>query len=133
MMTIATNDLHIVSSRYKVRLIAIWRYGTQGITRMQLDIDEVIKALAHPVRRDILHWLKDPQAYFADQDHPLEIGVCAGKIDQRTGLSQSTVSAHLATLQRAGLISSKKVGQWNFFKRNEETIQAFLSHMSQAL
>ncbi len=42
---------------------------------MQLDIDEVIKALAHPVRRDILHWLKDPQAYFADQDHPLEIGV----------------------------------------------------------
>jgi len=133
MMTIATNDLYIVSSRYKVRLIAIWRYGTQGITCMQLDIDEVIKALAHPVRRDILHWLKDPQAYFADQDHPLEIGVCAGKIDQRTGLSQSTVSAHLATLQRAGLISSKKVGQWNFFKRNEETIQAFLSHMSQAL
>jgi ArsR family transcriptional regulator len=100
---------------------------------MQLDMDEVIKALAHPVRRDILHWLKDPQAYFADQDHSLENGVCAGKIDQRTGLSQSTVSAHLATLQRAGLISSKKVGQWSFFKRNEETIQAFLNHISQAL
>ena len=133
MMTIATNDLYIVRSRYKVRPIAIWRYRTQGIPRMPLDIDEVIKALAHPVRRDILHWLKDPQAYFADQDHPLEIGVCAGKIDQRTGLSQSTVSAHLATLQRAGLISSKKVGQWNFFKRNEETIQAFLNHISQAL
>lgn len=133
MMTIVTNDLYIARSRYKVRSIAIWRYRTQGITRMPLDIDEVIKALAHPVRRDILHWLKDPQAYFADQDHPLEIGVCAGKIDQRTGLSQSTVSAHLATLQRAGLISSKKVGQWNFFKRNEETIQAFLNHISQAL
>lgn len=133
MMTIATNDLYIVSSRYKVRPIAIWRYSAQGVTRMQLDIDEVIKALAHPVRRDILHWLKDPQTYFADQDHPLEIGVCAGKIDQRTGLSQSTVSAHLATLQRAGLISSKKVGQWNFFKRNEETLQAFLKHISQAL
>jgi ArsR family transcriptional regulator len=100
---------------------------------MQLDIDEVIKALAHPVRRDILHWLKDPQAYFADQEHSLEHGVCAGKIDQRTGLSQSTVSAHLATLQRAGLVSSKKVGQWHFFKRNEEAIQAFLEHISQAL
>ena len=133
MMTIATNDLYIASSRYKVRSIAIWRYSAQGITRMQLDIDEVIKALAHPVRRDILHWLKDPQAYFADQEHSLENGVCAGKIDQRTGLSQSTVSAHLATLQRAGLISSKKVGQWHFFKRNEETIQAFLNHISQAL
>lgn len=100
---------------------------------MPPEIDEVIKALAHPVRRDILHWLKDPQTYFADQEHPLEIGVCAGKIDQRTGLSQSTVSAHLATLQRAGLISSKKVGQWHFFKRNEDRIQAFLKHFSQTL
>jgi len=100
---------------------------------MPINIDEVIKALAHPVRRDILHWLKEPQAYFADQDHPLEIGVCAGKIDQRTGLSQSTVSAHLATLQRAGLVSSRKVGQWHFFKRNETTIQALLSHISNEL
>ena len=48
---------------------------------MQVDTDEVIKALNHPVRRDILHWLKDPQAYFADQGHSLENGVCAGKID----------------------------------------------------
>ena len=48
---------------------------------MQVDIDEVIKALNHPVRRDILHWLKDPQPYFADQGHSLENGVCAGKID----------------------------------------------------
>lgn len=100
---------------------------------MQLDIDEVIKALNHPVRRDILYWLKDPQAYFADQGHSLENGVCAGKIDQRTGLSQSTVSAHLATLQRAGLVSSKKVGQWHFFKRNEAAIDAFKSHISEAL
>jgi len=133
MMTIATNDLYIARARYKVRPIAIWRYSKHGTTHMQLDIDDVIKALAHPVRREILHWLKEPHVYFADQDHPLEIGVCAGKIDQRTGLSQSTFSAHLATLQRAGLISSQKVGQWHFFKRNEDTIQAFLKHISQAL
>jgi len=100
---------------------------------MPIDIDEVIKALAHPVRRDILHWLKTPEEYFADQEHPLEIGVCAGKIDQRTGLSQSTVSAHLATLQRAGLVTSKKVGQWHFFKRNEDAIQDFLRHISHEL
>ncbi|HEY6612084.1 MAG TPA: helix-turn-helix transcriptional regulator [Pseudomonas sp.] len=100
---------------------------------MSFDTDEIIKALAHPVRREILHWLKDPQQYFADQDHSLEIGVCAGMIDRRTGLSQSTVSAHLATLQRAGLVTSKRVGQWNFFKRNEETIQAFLRRLDDEL
>ncbi|MGX5220628.1 ArsR/SmtB family transcription factor [Pseudomonas segetis] len=103
------------------------------MSQQQLDLDEIVKALAHPVRRDILAWLKTPEAYFADQDHPLEIGVCAGKIDQRTGLSQSSVSAHLRTLQKAGLITSKKVGQWHFFKRNEPTIQAFLSQLSQQL
>ena len=100
---------------------------------MPLDLDEIIKALAHPVRRQILDWLKDPATQFPDQHHSTEHGVCAGQIDQRCGLSQSTVSAHLAILQRAGLISSQKIGQWHFFKRNEETIQAFLAQLSRAL
>ncbi|MFI8479996.1 ArsR/SmtB family transcription factor [Pseudomonas sp. NPDC078700] len=102
-------------------------------TDKQIDIDEIVKALAHPVRRDILAWLKSPESYFAGQDHPLELGVCAGQIDQRTGLSQSSVSAHLRTLQQAGLVTSKKVGQWHFFKRNEQCIQAFLDQLSKQL
>ncbi|AEV61382.1 helix-turn-helix transcriptional regulator [Pseudomonas sp. Z1-14] len=100
---------------------------------MTLDLDEIIKALAHPVRRDILNWLKDPKVQFPEQLHNHEFGICAGQIDQRCGLSQSTVSAHLAVLQRAGLITSQKVGQWHFFKRNEDVIQQFLKQMSQEL
>ncbi|AVU75800.1 helix-turn-helix transcriptional regulator [Pseudomonas sp. Fig-3] len=100
---------------------------------MPLDLDEIIKALAHPVRRDILNWLKDPKVQFPEQLHNHEFGICAGQIDQRCGLSQSTVSAHLAVLQRAGLITSQKVGQWHFFKRNEDVIQQFLKQMSQEL
>ncbi len=100
---------------------------------MPLDLDEIIKALAHPVRRQILDWLKDPAKQFPDQHHSTEHGVCAGQIDQRCGLSQSTVSAHLAILQRAGLINSQKIGQWHFFKRNEETLQAFLAQLSRTL
>jgi ArsR family transcriptional regulator len=98
-----------------------------------MHIDAIHKALANPVRRDILQWLKDPQVHFAHQEHALDIGVCAGLIDERTGLSQSTVSAHLATLQRAGLVTSRRVGQWIFYKRDEETIKAFLDHMNQGL
>jgi ArsR family transcriptional regulator len=100
---------------------------------MPIDLDEIFKALAHPVRRDMLVWLKDPQVHFVEQDHPFEIGVCAGKFDHKTGLSQSTVSGHLASLQRAGLVTSRKVGQWNFFKRNEDVIQAFITHLYDAL
>lgn len=100
---------------------------------MDIDIDAIHKALANPVRRQILAWLRTPADYFADQEYPLDLGVCAGLIDQRTGLSQSTVSAHLATLQRAGLVTSKRIGQWIFFKRNEEVIDAFLHHMNSDL
>jgi ArsR family transcriptional regulator len=43
------------------------------------------------------------------------------------------MSAHLATLQKAGLITSHKVGQWSYFKRDEATIQAFIDHMNTGL
>lgn len=95
-----------------------------------MDIDAIHKALSHPMRRQILDWLKTPAAHFSMQDHlPLDAGVCAGLIDARTGLSQSTVSVHLATLQRAELVTSKRIGQWVFFKRNDATIALFKQHI----
>jgi DNA-binding transcriptional ArsR family regulator len=93
---------------------------------MTIDIDAIHKALANPVRREILAWLKHPEANFPEQELPLDNGVCAGQINARCGLSQSTCSAHLSTLQSAGLVSVKRIGQWCFFKRNETVIQAFL-------
>ncbi|OON63346.1 transcriptional regulator [Massilia sp. KIM] len=98
-----------------------------------MDIDAIHKALANPVRRKILQMLKDPQQHFAEQEHPLDFGVCCSLIDRRTGLSQSTVSAHLATLQRAGLVSTRRVAQWVFYQRNEEVIQAFLDQLNDGL
>ena len=98
-----------------------------------LDTDEILKALAHPKRLEILAWLKEPGEHFAGQEHPLEFGVCAGQIEKRCELSQSTVSSHLATLQRAGLVTTRKVGQWVFFKRDDDKIAAFLHHINGAL
>jgi ArsR family transcriptional regulator len=31
------------------------------------DLDVLIKALAHPIRRQILSWLKQPAVHFPDQ------------------------------------------------------------------
>jgi DNA-binding transcriptional ArsR family regulator len=97
-----------------------------------MDKDEILKALAHPKRIEMLGWLKEPEAHFSSQEHPLDMGVCARQFE-RCGLSQSTVSAHLATLQRAELVSTRKVGQWIFYRRNEETIEAFLKDISNTL
>lgn len=94
-----------------------------------MDHDTILKALAHPARRDMLNWLKEPETHFAGQEHPLDMGVCAGQFE-RCGLSQSTVSAHLATLAGAGLVTTRRVGQWIFYKRNEEAIAAFVKALS---
>jgi len=99
----------------------------------EIDTDAIHKALANPTRREILAWLKKPADYFSAQEYPLDLGVCAGLIDQQAGLSQSTISAHLATLQRAGLITSRRVGQWIFFKRNETVISQFLAQLNNGL
>jgi ArsR family transcriptional regulator len=97
------------------------------------DLDEVIKALAHPVRREILGWLKDPERSFPTQMHSFEMGVCAGKIFEKANLSQSTISAHLASLQRAGLVVPQKMGQWIFYSRDEILIDKFLDRIKSEL
>ena len=97
-----------------------------------MDKSEILKALAHPARLEILNHLKDPHAHVPTQEHPLELGVCASQFE-RCGLSQSTVSAHLSTLHRAGLVTTRRLGQWIFYKRDEENIAAFLAAMQKEL
>lgn len=96
-------------------------------------LDEVLKALANPVRRQILLHMKQPARHFPGQEHPYEFGVCAGKIFEACDLSQSTISAHLAVLLHAGLITARRVGQWHFYKRNEPAITAFLERLEDSL
>jgi DNA-binding transcriptional ArsR family regulator len=100
---------------------------------MPESLDDTIKALAHPLRRQILQWLKDPETHFPDQYHPFTAGVCAGQIHQKTGLSGSSASAHLALLQKAGLIQCQKIGQWHFLSRNETAIGAFLKQIDKEI
>ena len=94
-----------------------------------MNVEVILKALSNPLRREILQWLKSPEQYFPTQELPHSLGVCAGQIDQRAGLSQSTISNHLAILQKAELISCRKVGQWCFFQRNDATIAAFVAQL----
>jgi DNA-binding transcriptional ArsR family regulator len=94
---------------------------------------EILKALAHPVRLSFLEWMRAPGRHFGDQSHPLEMGVCANQFEKRCGLSQSTVSAHLAILEKAGLLKANRVGQWAFYNRDEEAIAAFLDELRSTL
>lgn len=93
---------------------------------------EIFKALSNKTRLDILNWLKAPETSFPDQEPVgFQHGVCVGQIQQKAGLTQSTVSEYLAILQRAGLVKSTRVGQWTYYQRNEEAFKA-LSELVQS-
>ena len=90
-----------------------------------MDQVEIFKALSNKTRLQILNWLKEPELNFPDQkDHAnYEHGVCVGQIQIKAGLTQSTVSEYLSLLQRAGFINSTRVGQWTYYKRNEQAFE----------
>ncbi|QRR00330.1 ArsR/SmtB family transcription factor [Dyadobacter sandarakinus] len=90
-----------------------------------MDHLEIFKALSNKTRLDILNWLREPEASFPGQkDFGYEHGVCVGQIQQRAGLTQSTISEYLSVLQRAGLVKATRVGQWTYYQRNEAAFQA---------
>lgn len=89
-----------------------------------MDLANVFKVLASPRRMDVLEWLREPRRHFPPQrDGDLvDDGVCVLFIAGKLGVSQPTATIHMQALKRAGLVTSKKVGQWTFYKRNDAAI-----------
>ena len=88
-----------------------------------------LRALAHANRLRILGWLSDPEAHFPPQvDGDLvKDGVCVGFITEKIKLKQPTVTNHMKVLQDAGLVESKKIKNWVFYKLREDQIAHILS------
>ncbi len=95
-----------------------------------MDMITVLKALANDKRLKILEWLKEPKKNFTSSHCDVEKdGVCVGLIEEKIGLSQSTVSQYLMLLQQAGLIITERRGQWTYCKRNEKTMKELAKKM----
>ncbi|MEM8762288.1 MAG: metalloregulator ArsR/SmtB family transcription factor [Bacteroidota bacterium] len=100
-----------------------------------MNIVEVSKVLSNGTRVNILKWLKEPELHFPphqDIDH-FDDGVCVGYIQDKTGLSQSTISTYLNSMQQAGLVIPTRHGKWTYYRRNEEVIQAYYSTLKEVL
>src|ERR1035438_3576666 len=87
-------------------------------------IANAAKALSNKRRLNILHWLKDPATHFRPQvDGDLVAdGVCGLFIAEKLGVSQPTASEHLRVLSQSGLVKSKRIKQWTFYRRDEPYI-----------
>ena len=96
---------------------------------------DLFRALANERRLQILNWLRDPRAHFPPQvDGDLvEDGVCAVYIAQKLGVTQATLSQHMAVLADAGLVQAKRIKQWTFYRRDEARIRALLGAAQDAV
>lgn len=101
----------------------------------QTHLVTLAKALASERRVHILHWLKDPTAHFPPQvDGDLvRDGVCGVFIAEKLGVSQPTASEHLKILLDAGLITSTRIKQWTFYRRDERRIAELRRAIESAL
>ncbi len=90
-----------------------------------MNAERILRALASERRLQILDWLKHPRKYFPPQrDGDLvKDGVCGVLIARKLRVSQPTASEHLGILVRAGLLRSKRLKQWTFYKRDESEIR----------
>ena len=99
-----------------------------------MDIAAAISALNNPVRRQILAWLKDRSNFPpALPEHADLEGVCVAYIQEKAGLSQSTISNYMGLLKQAGLVVSERHGQWTYYRRDEDAIRRLLTEIEKEL
>ncbi len=79
-----------------------------------LAINDTLKAISDPVRRDILSMLKNGR-------------MSAGEIGEKFNLTGATVSYHLAKLKKADLISEEKYKNFVYYTLNASVFEEVLT------
>lgn len=100
------------------------------------DLVQALRALSNPMRLQLLLWLREPERHFSLEGaiaDPAEVGVCVSHIQAKAGLAQSTVSAYMSELQRAGLVRATRVGKWTHYKRDEQRIAQLVAVLGRTL
>jgi len=79
--------------------------------------EDVFKALADPTRRRILDEL-------AERDGQTLFEICGRLVTKHDlGLSRQAISQHLAVLESAGLVRSRRQGRYKFHDLNTEPLE----------
>lgn len=76
-------------------------------------MNALFKALNDPTRREILQLLKQSD-------------LTAGEIADHFSISRPSISHHLEILKQAGLVSSRKDGQYRYYSINTSLVEDLL-------
>ena len=82
-----------------------------------MGLQHTLRALADPIRRDILHLLRDGE---------LSAGDIAGHFD----VTAAAVSRHLAVLKEADLIRDRREGKFIFYQLNASVLEEMILWVS---
>ena len=77
---------------------------------ISLSLQNTMKALADPVRREILNMLKKGR-------------LSAGEIGEYFDITAAAISRHLAVLKDAGLIFDNREGKFIFYELNTSVLE----------
>ena len=78
-----------------------------------MSLQNTLRALADPTRREILNLLK-------------EKSLSAGEISERFPISFAAVSRHLAVLKEADLIRDERDGKYIFYEINTSVLEEIM-------
>jgi DNA-binding transcriptional ArsR family regulator len=134
----------IAMRRRRRRAIACYSNGNSlyfvimrnsDITNHAAQLLKTAKAIASPVRLEVLRLLKDPITNFSPQvdGDLLKDGVCADFIREAVGIAAATASRHLTLLKEAGLLVATRKKGWTFYRRDERAILHFASKLRSEL
>ncbi|HCI63614.1 MAG TPA: ArsR family transcriptional regulator [Clostridiales bacterium] len=82
-----------------------------------MGLQQTLKALADPTRREILNLLKDGKR-------------SAGEISERFDISAAAVSRHLSVLKDADLVTDTREGKFIFYELNTSVLEEILLWIS---
>ncbi len=95
----------------------------------------ILRALSNEHRLRIMMWIMDPEAHFSPQKDGdlVKDGVCVGFITEKIGLTQPTVTSHMKVLAKAGLVTSKPIKNWVFYKPQRANFKTALASLNDML
>ena len=82
-----------------------------------MGLQQTLKALADPTRREILNLLKEGKR-------------SAGEISERFDISAAAVSRHLSVLKDADLVEDTREGKFIFYELNASVLEEILLWIS---
>jgi DNA-binding transcriptional ArsR family regulator len=97
----------------------------------QRRLEQRLKALGSSTRLEIVRQLATGEA--ANEDYPPGTEgkekpcsgpgeVCLCKLSRKLGLSPATVSRHMSVLRDAGMVTTRREGQWIHFSLHREAL-----------